>query len=220
MINDIYDRMLQDNSIKNIYEEIEKYEIKTGGWAYHNYNHIMNVTNIATFLFKELGFNKEDIAKVKIACLLHDVGAIYGKDNHALRSYEYSKEYFKNNNIDFKNINLVLEAIRDHSNNFNTNNIYTLVLILSDKLDTKSNRVTEEGKKVLGNRQYSHIKDIKVSIEGNLLNVKYITDGNINIEELSNFYFTNKVFNAIKSFSDKMKFNYKVYLDDKEWTIK
>ena len=179
----------------------------------------MNVTEMVIYILKELNFNEEDVAKGKIACLLHDTGAILGKDNHAYRSYTYAKECFKKNNINFKDIDLVLEAIKDHSNNFDTDNIYTLALILSDKLDTKSNRVTEVGKTILGNRQYTHIKDIKISIKNNLLSINYITDKNIDIKELNEFYFTKKVFNAIKSFSNKMNLNYKVYINNNEWSL-
>lgn len=219
MIEEIYNKMLKDNEIKDIYNEVEEYEINTGGWCYHNYNHVMNVTKMVVYILKELNFNEEDVAKGKIACLLHDTGAILGKDDHAYRSYIYAKEYFKKNDINFKDIDLVLEAIKDHSNNFDTDNIYTLVLILSDKLDTKSNRVTEVGKTILGNRQYTHIKDIKISIKNNLLSINYITDKNIDIKELNEFYFTKKVFNAIKSFSNKMNLNYKVYIDNNEWSL-
>ena len=219
MIEKIYNKMLKDNEIKDIYNKIEEYEINTGGWCYHNYNHVMNVTKMVVYILKELNFNEEDVAKGKIACLLHDTGAILGKDDHAYRSYIYAEEYFKKNDINFKNIDLVLEAIKDHSNNFDTDNIYTLALILSDKLDTKSNRVTEVGKTILGNRQYTHIKDIKISIKNNLLSINYITDKNIDIKELNEFYFTKKVFNAIKSFSNKMNLNYKVYIDNNEWSL-
>lgn len=219
MIEKIYHSMLKDNEIKDIYKQVEEYEKKTGGWCYHNYNHIMNVTKIVVYILKELNFNEEDIAKGKIACLLHDTGAILGKDDHAIRSYIYAKEYFKKNNINFKDIDLVLEAIKDHSNNFDTNNIYTLALILSDKLDTKSNRVTEVGKTIKGNRQYTHIKDIKISIKNNLLNINYITDKNIDIKELNNFYFTEKVFKAIELFSNKMSLDYKVCVDGIEWSL-
>lgn len=219
MIEEIYNKMLKDNEIKDIYNEVEEYEINTGGWCYHNYDHVMNVTEMVIYILKELNFNEEDVAKGKIACLLHDTGAILGKDNHTYRSYTYAKEYFKKNNINFKDIDLVLEAIKDHSNNFDTDNIYTLALILSDKLDTKSNRVTEVGKTILGNRQYTHIKDIKISIKNNLLSINYITDKNIDIKELNEFYFTKKVFNAIKSFSNKMNLNYKVYINNNEWSL-
>lgn len=219
MIEEIYNKMLKDNEIKDIYNKVEEYEINTGGWCYRNYDHVMNVTEMVIYILKELNFNEEDVAKGKIACLLHDTGAILGKDNHAYRSYTYAKEYFKKNNINFKDIDLVLEAIKDHSNNFDTDNIYTLALILSDKLDTKSNRVTEVGKTILGNRQYTHIKDIKISIKNNLLSINYITDKNIDIKELNEFYFTKKVFNAIKSFSNKINLNYKVYIDNNEWSL-
>ena len=44
--------MLKDNEIKDIYKQVEEYEKKTGGWCYHNYNHIMNVTKIVVYILK------------------------------------------------------------------------------------------------------------------------------------------------------------------------
>lgn len=42
-----------------------------------------------------LNFDENTIYKCKIACLLHDVGALLGKEGDAQRSYEYSKKLFR-----------------------------------------------------------------------------------------------------------------------------
>lgn len=219
MIEKIYSEMLNDNSIKLLYNEIEIFEDREKGWAYHNYTHVLNVTNIVEKTLLSIGCNQEFILKAKIACLLHDVGALQGKDNHAYRSYEYAKNYLKNNNIVFDGIEDVLEAIKIHSDGFDTNNLIALSLIFADKLDIKKSRITEEGKKIVGNRQYVHIEDIIVSTDNNCLIVNFITDGNMNMNELNEYYFTKKVFNAIKSFSSKVGLTWKVLLDNNIWSI-
>ena len=217
---DIYNEILTNEEIINQYKMIAEHEKSIGGWAFHNFLHIQNVTIIVEKILTGLGFAEDFIYKAKIACLLHDTGAIEGKENHAYRSYEFAKKYFNDNNINFENIELVLEAIRIHSDGFDTDNIIALSLIMADKLDIKKTRISEAGKKVIGNRQYAHIDDVKLNLNDNLLEVNFITDGNIDLDEVNEFYFTKKVFKAIQAFSEKIGLNHKILIDNQEWIIK
>lgn len=216
---DIYKKITNDKNIINIYKEIEKYENETKGWAHHNIEHIKNVTQITEKILTMLNYSPEFITKGKIACYLHDVGASEGKEEHALRSYQFAKQYFNKNNIYFENIDLVLDAIKNHSDGFDTDNIIALSLILADKLDIKKTRVAEEGKKVIGMRQLLYVEDILIKIENKILTVNFIVDDNLNLQELNEFYFTKKVFKAIESFSNKLKINYQILLNNKEWIL-
>ena len=94
-----------------------------------------------------------------------------------------------------------------------------LVLILADKLDIKKSRISEEGKKIIGNRQYCHIEDIHLHIEHRILKINFVTDGNIDLKEVNEYYFTKKVFKAIEGFANKLKLKFLILLDDKEWKI-
>ena len=218
-IKDIYNEILNDKEIKDQYQKVENAETARGGWAFHNFLHIQNVTTTAEQILTELGFDENFIYATKIACLLHDIGAVESKENHAHRSYEYAKKYFNDHNINFKNIDLVLDAIKIHSDGFDTDNIIALTLIIADKLDIKKNRTSEVGKTIIGHRQYTHINDITLTINANLLEVNFLTDGNINMNEINEYYFTKKVFKAIKSFAQKLKLDYKILLDNQEWII-
>ena len=40
---------------------------------------------------------------------------------------------------------------------FTRKNLIALSLIFADKLDIKKSRISKEGKKIVGNRQYAHI---------------------------------------------------------------
>ena len=219
-IKSIYNNILKDKKIIDLYDKIEKFENNSdNGYAYHNFTHIKNVTNLVENILNKLDFDEEFIYKAKIACLLHDIGSTEGKKDHAIKSYNFAKKYFEENNINFKDIDMVLEAIKIHSNGFETDNIIALVLILADKLDVKKTRISEVGKRIIGNRQYSHIEDIKIDINDNVLKIKFITDGNIDEKELKDYYFTKKIMKAINSFSDKLKLQNIVYLDDKIFEI-
>ena len=151
--------------------------------------------------------------------MLHEVGALEGKDEHAERSFIYAKKLFNDNNWVFEGMEDVLDAIKNHSAGFDSDNIITLTIILADKLDIKKSRISEEGLKIEGNRQYGHIEDIVINIENNMLIVNFITDSKINKEEVNNYYFTKKVFKAIDSFCKKLGLKYSVLMDGKTWNI-
>lgn len=215
---EIYKKIYYDSEIRAIYKKIdEREESNVNAWGHHNFNHVSNVKDLTVEILNKLNFDKETIEEAKIAAILHDVGAIEGKQNHAYRSYEFSKNYFSKNNIVLKDNELVLEAIKNHSDGFETNNIIQLALILADKLDIKYTRPTKNGLKVPGNRQYKNIEDIDIDICNNTLKVKFIANEFIDKKELEEYYFMKKVGNAVKSFAKKLGLNYKVYLNNYEW---
>ena len=168
-------------------------------------------------LLESLNFDEEFIDEAQVAAILHDTGCIKGKEGHPERSYEYAKEYLEKNNIHLKNESMVLEAIKNHSNGFDTNNIITLTLILADKLDIKKTRISTEGCKVIGNRQYQYIKDISLKIDKNKLEIYFDCDEQIDLKEMEEYYFTTKLFKAIKSFSAKMKLQPEVFINNEDW---
>ena len=83
----VYSKLKQNEAILSIYNQIEQRETNGRGWAFHNYEHVKNVSNIAEKILIDMNFDEETIYKCKIACLLHDVGAVEGKEGHAERSY-------------------------------------------------------------------------------------------------------------------------------------
>ena len=86
-------------------------------------------------------------------------------------------------------------------------------------MDITKSRITQEGKKVKGNRQYQHIEDITIHIENKEMILNFITDGNIDIREVNEYYFTSKVFKAIEAFSKKMDLKYYILMDNKTWNL-
>ena len=216
MIN-YFNKIKNDKTIMTIYRKIHEYEDAEDGYAYHDYNHVNNVANYCEKILKVLNYDDDFINEAKIAALLHDTGCTEGKENHAQRSYEFAKKYIEKNNIPLKNKNLVLEAIKNHSEGFTTDNIIQLVIILADKIDIKKSRISEYGRQVEGNRQYQYINDIQFEIKNNNFCINFICDDEINLEELNNYYFTKKVFKSIQSFADKLNLSPKVLMNNKIW---
>lgn len=216
-MNNFYELVKSDSDIIKIYQKINEYENKEKQRAYHDYNHVINVSEIVRELLEALNYDKDFIDEAQVAAVLHDTGCTEGKENHEIRSYEFAKHYLEKNNIQLKNRDMVLEAIKNHRNGFDTDNIITLTLILADKLDIKKTRVTREGCNVIGNRQYQYINDINLKIDKNNLKVYFDCDEQINLKEVEEYYFTSKVFKAIRSFSDKMELRPDVFINNKKW---
>ena len=214
---DNFNKIVNDKKIIDIYNKISEFEDLDKGWAYHNLDHVKNVANLVESLLNQLGYEENFIEEAKIAAILHDTGAIEGKKNHAMRSYNFAKKYISDNNIILKNEDLVLDAIKIHNDGFNSDNTIALALILSDKLDIKYTRVANEGYNIKGMKELQYIKDILVSIDNKNLKIQFICDDKINKVELEDFYFMKKVFKSIISFCNKMKLTTQVLFNYDEW---
>ena len=216
----LYELIVNDKEIIDIYNKIHDLENSDEfGYAYHDFNHVLNVANLVKQILEMLDYDGDYIYSARIAAILHDTGALQGKDGHALRSYEFAKDYFKKKNITLENIEQVLEAIKIHSDGFDTDNIIALALILADKLDIKYTRVAEAGKNIVGNRQFLNILDIEITIENNIFIINFITTPEINVDELNNYYFTKKVFKAIESFCNEVNKDYRILMNKQVWKI-
>lgn len=213
-----FEKIYNSSEIRNIYNKIDRIENESqNAYAHHNFDHVNNVMNITEQILKSLNVNNTLIEEAKIAAVLHDTGAVDGKQGHAYRSYEFAKKFFYDNKINLKNEQLVLDAIKNHSDGFDTDNIIQLALILADKLDIKYTRVAKQGYNIEGMRQMQYINDISLSIENDCLKIKFICDNKIDKNELEQYYFMKKVGSAISSFAKKFNLRKELYFNDRIW---
>ena len=213
----MFEKMLNDEYIIKMYDEVTKV-CEINEWvAHHNLIHVKNVIFTVETVLKKLGYDDEFIEEAKIAALLHDIGCVEGKTDHANVSYKIAKKYFEENNIKLKYHDLVLDAIKDHRNGFDSENMMTLSIIFADKLDIKYDRLAKPGHEEEGVRQLKHIRDIKLDISEKYLAVNFITDEFVNQEELEGYYFLPKVFKSIRSFAKKINLEPIINLNNKVW---
>ncbi len=212
-----YSQIAKDNFIQDIYKKISYLEDNQIFYCNHSQFHINNVVKTVNDTSTCLGYSQEIIEDAKIAAVLHDIGCIKGKDNHAERSYEMAKKYLKSNNIKLNNQKMVLDAIKNHSDGFETDNIITLAIIFADKIDLTKNRLNKIGLTMSGVRQMEHIKDVKVRTTGDCLSIQFVVDKKFNKEEFETFYFIPKVFKAVSSFAKKVNLKPVMLLGENEW---
>lgn len=214
-----FELIYNDKSIQDRYKKIELLEDETEGWAYHNWFHATNVMNMTEDILQQLNVSQEYLEAAKIAAILHDVGADEGKDGHALRGKKFAKEYFNAHNLYFPYKKEALNAIENHRGGFDSSELMTLSLILSDKLDITKSRVAKAGYQVEGMRQLQFIKNISLDIKDDELKVIFSSDSKIDYEELNNFYFIHKVFKAIQAFSNKIQRTAIIEMNGKTWDL-
>jgi len=119
----MFRKIKNDKYIKEIFKRISEVEIEKEYWVNHGLHHTNNVIYIVENILEQLEYDNNFIEQSKIAALLHDIGNIYGRDNHAYNSFRLAKEYFIKNNIDTGNNNLILEAIKHHRNGISGNKL-------------------------------------------------------------------------------------------------
>lgn len=130
-MNNFYELVKSDNDIIKIYNKINEYEDKEKQRAYHDYNHVLNVSKTVKELLESLKYDKDFIDEAQVAAMLHDTGCTEGKEDHEIRSYEFAKDYLKKNNIQLKNKDMVLE-------DYFTSKVFKAIRSFSDKMKLKS----------------------------------------------------------------------------------
>lgn len=176
-----------------------------------------NVIDLVGEVLAQLHYEKEFIESTKIAALFHDIGCVDGKKGHPKRSYMMAKNYFEQNNISLPYHQQVLEAIKDHSSSFESDSFMTLTLILCDKLDITKERLAYEGYETYGIRQLQYIELVKIKIDKDCLYIDFKTDPDIDLKELNDFDFLDKVFKSIKYFSNHQNLKPIVKINNEIW---
>lgn len=110
--------MLYDEMLNYVYQLLSNNDAlrspkKNHGFR-NRYEHIKRVLKWANIISKGVDRVNNDV--LFTACIFHDAGYAYGKENHALSSGLIFKEYAKNKNFSSDFIASVLYCIENHSN--------------------------------------------------------------------------------------------------------
>lgn len=211
----MFEQIKNDNYILEMYKKIEIYENDHYAPAYHSKVHAFNVSKLIKKILSLTTNNLQLIEDAAIAGLLHDLGCYNGKENHEKRSYEIAKKYMDENRIILQYHNEILEAIKKHRNDFYSNNPILRALVLSDKLDITKERISKFGMNIIGMRQLQHIYDVVVDLQNDIFIVNFLTDENIDINELLEEYsFMKKVFLSIKAYANYINLDYIIKINN------
>ena len=220
----IYEKILQDPKILEIYEKIEKKQEKENETCHHGWSHVSRVIERTEHYMRLAGADEVLVDEAKVAALLHDTGLVIAEKNHAEHSYEFAKDYLKKKKIELRDRKEVLNAIRVHSNGFDSDSLMALSLILADKLDHGPMRLTEVGRKTPGIRQMQHVVRMEYPVMDGEFNhgcfvVNLITDGQMDQAELETWKFVRKIFKAVHAYGRKVHRYPILQIDGKKWDL-
>lgn len=142
----------------------------------HGYRHTNLVAENTAKLLYQFGCDEKIIFLGYISSLLHDIGIINGKKEHAKSSCNIAIEYLGKFDIFSDNdINLIENAIRYHGNGLNIKSPIDAFITISDKLDFTKDRRIESKYKITS--KIDEILSVNFNIKNGKLIIEYtVTD--------------------------------------------
>ena len=208
MVNEIEN----DPFIVKTYNKIEKIQ-KTRDYADHGWRHINKVVENIKQILKV--YDSSLIETGMIAALLHDIGVVDGKSNHAEESCLMATKYLQDKEL--VNKEMILDAIRYHGNGKDDFHLVGLALVLADKIDFDKNRILPLGMEDPFFLEILNIDDVIIVAKKETLIIKFLVNQNFDRKKMESYYFVDKIFKAVQSFAAYAKIGYQIQINDQEW---
>lgn len=174
----IYESILNNQEYLDLVKKIENTKFITDGkWDWeHGLGHYQRVANYVKKILTQLGETDRTIEIGMVSALLHDIGLSKGdKVDHALESSRIFRKYIDEDNFSDSELDILEQAIKDHSKGNNINSLIGLALVLADKLDVTFHRTINSSIQDYINKEIQKIQNVDIQINGNELIVKYST---------------------------------------------
>ena len=138
---------VKKNPAVNTYISAADESLKTIGYTEHSFAHTGLVASRAEYILSVLGYGKRELELVKIAALLHDIGNLVNRTEHAQSGAVMAFRILDNMNMPPEDIAVVVTAIGNHDEGTGVPvSPVSAALILADKSDVRRNRVRNSDK--------------------------------------------------------------------------
>lgn len=174
----IYESILNNQEYLDLVKKIENTKFITDGkWDWeHGLGHYQRVANYVKKILTQLGETDRTIEIGMVSALLHDIGLSKGdKVDHALESSRIFKKYIDEDDFSDSELDILEQAIKDHSKGNNINTLVGASLVLADKLDVTFHRTINSSIQDKINKEIQKVKNVDIEINDNELIVKYST---------------------------------------------
>lgn len=119
--------------------------LKSIGYTEHSFAHVERVAAMSSMILTELGYPERDIEMVKIASMLHDIGNIVNRKDHAQSGAVMAFRLLDNLRMPADEISTIVSAIGNHDEQTAYPiNAIAAALILADKTDVRRSRVRNQ----------------------------------------------------------------------------
>lgn len=164
-----YEDVLKDKEINSLIDSIcsDPYMLN------HSRRHIFKVIEYCENIARQLECDDKFINNLKIAALLHDVGMTVQRENHAQYSYEISKKYLDNKEINDIDRDEILYAIKKHSNAKGSTSLMHQILVVADKMDIDKTRMMPKAYLNDYDKNLMYINNVELIIDEKNFNMKF-----------------------------------------------
>jgi len=189
---DTYEILFNDGDINVIIDSTNEMLNKMTNNAFtmcHGRYHAMFVVNTVERILKSLSYDLRFIELGKIAALLHDIGCITGRWNHAKKSAVLA-EVFLSGSIQFlpEEINMIVQAIEDHSNGVRISSAMGAALLIADKVDFSRKRNLPSKNVDAGYQNNLEIESVEIDISEKVISINSITTKAFSIDIFKSGY--------------------------------
>ena len=112
------------------------------GFTEHSFGHVTKVADIARYILETLGYSEHEVELVQIAALLHDIGNLVNRRDHAYTGAVMAFRLLDKLGFSAADTSLIVSAIGNHDETGGLPvNAVAAALILADKSDVRRSRV-------------------------------------------------------------------------------
>ncbi|MDF2686886.1 MAG: metal-dependent phosphohydrolase sub domain [Clostridia bacterium] len=176
---DAYERLYNSTDINmiliNINEVLNKVE-KGMLRGCHGRYHAIFVADTVEYILKSLSYDSRTVELGKIAALLHDIGNIAGRWNHARKSAVLAKVFLDGLEELLPNEkDTIFQAIDDHSDGENILSVIGAALLIADKADSSKRRRLHA--EPIDDRYTNllQIEDADINVSGEAMTIDIVT---------------------------------------------
>ena len=156
--------------------------------ACHGSYHANFVSKRVGDILAGMNFDKRTIEIGKIAGLLHDIGCISGKDDHAIKSSLMCGKFLCKTGVTSLEKSIIVQAIADHSNGNDINSPVSAALLIADKTDLSKERVLNPADANNFHKNLCEVEKVDVSIHGESININFVASDKFSIATLRDLW--------------------------------
>ncbi len=142
MSSNVTYKYIKENADIQEYIRRADMELEALGYTEHSFAHVEKVAHTAGTLLEELGYDERTAELARIAGMMHDIGNIINRIDHAQSGAVMAFRLLDNMNMPASEISQIISAIGNHDESTGQPlNPISAALIIADKTDVRRSRV-------------------------------------------------------------------------------
>ena len=136
-----YAQLRENEEIRTYIEKADE-ALAALGYTEHSFAHVMKVSQISSYILKEMGADSHSVELVQIAGYLHDIGNLVNRVDHSQSGAVMAFRILRSMDMDPRDVATIVSAIGNHDEGTGVPiNDISAALILADKSDVRRSRV-------------------------------------------------------------------------------